>query len=177
MSLLIVRNRCRSFRAPHLGMDGRPDLCAATDNSRRCRRPSPPESIEDTGDPEEIPEDVAFYRRRTEAMLRRYLRISLEVGKVPICLPREFLRARNVSRRGSSFEDGVIFVHDIERCIRRLDGLSVDLLTRIALQEYTHKETSDMLGMQPGKLGRSYDEALDALSAMFLSRGLMRRDA
>lgn len=51
---------------------------------------------------------VAFYRKYTEAMLRRYVRMSMEAGKVPSLLGREMFRAKVTSYRVESFEDVVI---------------------------------------------------------------------
>src|SRR5579883_2855321 len=62
---------------------------------------------------------VAFYRKYTAAMLRRYLRIAMEVGKVPACMPKEMFRGKVTAYRMRNFEDGVIFVRDMETCLRR----------------------------------------------------------
>jgi DNA-directed RNA polymerase specialized sigma24 family protein len=123
---------------------------------------------------EEPPVEVAFYRRQTEGLLRRYLRISMEVGRTPACLPRETLRARRTSVKAASFEDRVIFVHDVERCIYQLDAWSVELLSRVALQEYSQSEASSLMGVPQRTLSRRYSEALDDLSVILLSRGLLR---
>ena len=57
------------------------------------------------------------YRGRTTALLRRYFRMSLDVGRLPSVLGREFFRARVTSYHVHSFEDVVILVHDVERCL------------------------------------------------------------
>ena len=59
--------------------------------------------------------EMWLYRERTVALLRRYLRISIEVGRLPSLLGRELFRSKVTSYRMTSFEDGVIFVHDVER--------------------------------------------------------------
>jgi hypothetical protein len=61
--------------------------------------------------------DLWLYRERTVALLKRYLRLSVEVGRLPSLLGREFFRARVTSYRMASFEDAVIFVHDVEHCL------------------------------------------------------------
>src|SRR5437764_12327410 len=58
--------------------------------------------------------DLWLYRERTVALLKRYLRISLEVGRLPSLLGRELFRSKVTSYRMSSFAAGVIFVHDVE---------------------------------------------------------------
>jgi hypothetical protein len=67
--------------------------------------------------------DLWLYRERTVALLRRYLRISIEVGRLPSLLGRELFRSKVTSYRMSSFEDGVIFVHDVEQAVDKLDLL------------------------------------------------------
>jgi hypothetical protein len=51
---------------------------------------------------------MAFYRKYTEAMLRRYMRMSMEAGKVPSLLGQEMFRGHVTSYRVESFEDVVI---------------------------------------------------------------------
>jgi DNA-directed RNA polymerase specialized sigma24 family protein len=99
--------------------------------------------------------------------------MSLDIGRVPSCLPREFARARRTSARGPSFEDRIIFVHDIERCMQLLDSLALQILTRVALQEYSRKEAAVIFGMTLTTLSRTYDDALDMLSTVLLGHGLM----
>ena len=60
--------------------------------------------------------DLSAYHDRTIALLRRYFRMSLEIGRMPSVLGREVFRARVTSYRVQTFEDAVIFVHDVERC-------------------------------------------------------------
>jgi hypothetical protein len=62
--------------------------------------------------------DIWLYRERTIALLRRYLRISIEVGRLPSLLGRELFRSKVTSYRMSSFEDGVIFVSRRRTCYR-----------------------------------------------------------
>jgi len=50
------------------------------------------------------------YRGRTVAMLRRYMRYSIETGRLPSLLGREFFRAKVTSYTVVTFEDRVIFV-------------------------------------------------------------------
>lgn len=56
---------------------------------------------------------VAFYRKYTEAMLRRYVRMSMEAGKVPSLLGKEMFRAKVTSYRVESFEDVVIVLREV----------------------------------------------------------------
>ena len=119
--------------------------------------------------------ELAFYRKYTEGMLRRYLRLSMEAGRVPSLLgQQEMFRGRVTSYRVRNFEDGVIFVLDVERCLRRLGETEQMLITRIALQEYTQGETATLLRMGLRTVVRRYGIAMDELTEMFLTHGLLK---
>jgi hypothetical protein len=117
--------------------------------------------------------ELAFYRKYTEAMLRRYLRLSMEAGRVPSLLGRSLFRGNVTSYRVRSFEDVVIFCYDVERCLAELDAGEKDLIKRIALQEYTQGEAASMLGMSVRTCIRRYGAALDHLTAVFLRLRLL----
>jgi hypothetical protein len=119
--------------------------------------------------------DLWLYRERTIGMLRRYLRISIEVGRLPSLLGREFFRTHVTSYRVSSFEDAVIFVHDVERSLEKLDAFERKLIGRIVLQEYTQEEAARLLQCGRRTVGRRFPEALDRLSETFLAGGLLTR--
>jgi len=117
-----------------------------------------------------------MYRVRTVALLRKYARLSVEVGRLPSLLGREFFRTHVTSYHMSTFEDLVIFVHDVERSLEKLDGFEQKLVARIALMEYTQEETARILGCARKTVVRRYPEALDRLSEIFLRGGLLNRD-
>lgn len=117
---------------------------------------------------------LAFYRKYTEALLRRYMKMAMEVGKVPSLLGREMFRGNVSNCRVTSFEDVVIFVHDMERCLDKLTPGQQHLLRRIALQEYTQGETSAMLGISLRTVVRRYSETLDVVTRMLLEKGLLQ---
>jgi|HubBroStandDraft_4_1064222.scaffolds.fasta_scaffold309157_1 hypothetical protein len=64
---------------------------------------------------------LAFYRKYTEGMLRRYMEMSMQSGRVPSLLGRELFRGKVTSCRVQGFDDVVIFVHDVGRCLEQLD--------------------------------------------------------
>jgi predicted DNA-binding protein (UPF0251 family) len=119
-----------------------------------------------------VPE-LAFYRKYTEALLRRYMRLSLEAGRAPSLLGREMFRGRVTHYRVQGFDDVVIFVHDVESCLKLLDAEQNHLIRRIALQEYTQTETAAMLRIPVRTLVRRYESALDRLTRLFLERRLL----
>jgi predicted DNA-binding protein (UPF0251 family) len=116
---------------------------------------------------------VAFYRKYTEGLLRRYVRLSMEAGRAPSLLGREMFRGNVTNYRVHGFDDVVIFVHDVERCVTSLDEDEQYLIRRIALQEYTQGETAEMLGMSLRTLHRRYGDALDRLTEIFLTKKLL----
>jgi hypothetical protein len=119
--------------------------------------------------------DLWLYRKRTIAVLRRYMRLSIEVGRLPSLLGREFFRTRVTSYRSSTFEDAVIFVHDVERSLDSLNEFDKKLIARIVLQEYSQEEAARVIGCARRHAVRCYPEALDRLSEIFLKRELLTR--
>ena len=116
---------------------------------------------------------LAFYRKYTEAMLRRYVRLSMEAGRAPSLLGREMFRGKVTNYRVHGFDDVVIFVHDVETCMTKLTEGQQYLIRRIALQEYTHVETAGMMGLCKKTVMRRYARALDELTEIFLERKLL----
>ncbi len=116
---------------------------------------------------------LAFYRRYTELMLRRYMQLSMRMGKVPSVLGSCMFRGRVSSRQMHSFEDTVAFVLDVERCMRTLDPEDRELIARIALQEYTQAEAARLTGQSLRTVVRKYGEAIDGLTRLFLEKDLL----
>src|ERR1700760_2884509 len=108
--------------------------------------------------------EIAFYRKYTEGLLRRYVRLSMESGRTPSLLGREMFRGRVTNYSVQGFDDVVIFVHDVETCVKLLDEEQQHLVRRIALQEFTLEETANLLDLPPLKALRRYWRALDVLT-------------
>jgi len=121
----------------------------------------------------QAPPEMAFYRKYTEAMLRRYMTMSTESGRVPSILGREMFRGRVTNCTMHGFDDVVIFVHDVGRCLKELTDGQQYLIRRIALQEYTQGEIAAMKGIPLRTVHRRYARALDTLTAIFLERRLL----
>jgi hypothetical protein len=117
---------------------------------------------------------LAFYRRHTEALLRRYLATSMEIGRVPSLLGNVVFRGRVSSYRVRSFEDRIIFVFDVEKCLKRLDRTSQEAVMHIALEDYTAQETATIMTQGLRSVERVYGEALDRLTRQFLENGLLQ---
>jgi hypothetical protein len=121
----------------------------------------------------EPPAFLAFYRKHTEKMLRRYLYASMQVGRAPSILSEPIGRGWVSSRPVRTFEDAVIFVLDVEMCLNRLSSLDRAMLSRVAIQEYTHAEAASLLGMSVRALSYKFPRALDRLTQQLLETGLL----
>ena len=119
--------------------------------------------------------DLWLYRDRTLGMLRRYLRVSIEVGRLPSLLGREFFRTRVTSYSVATFEDAVIFVHDVERVLNQLYDFDKSLIARILFQDYSYKETARLLKCGKRTVGRRFLDVIDRISELFLVSGLLDR--
>ena len=123
-----------------------PQLLASAENHIRKQLPKPePPGEVSTSSPAEAVVSYAFYRKHTENMLRRYLYASLQVGRTPNLLGESVGRGWASSRPVRTFEDALIFVLDVERCLDRLPLVDRQLISRIILQEYTQAETAALL--------------------------------
>jgi predicted DNA-binding protein (UPF0251 family) len=120
--------------------------------------------------------ELAFYRKYTEAMLRRYMRLSLSVGRMPALLGHDAFRGKMSTYRVTSFEDSVIFVYDVEKCLKKLDSFSQELIRRISLQEYTQGEAAGLLRVSLRTVVRRYGEAVDMLTQVFIDHRLLDID-
>ena len=116
-----------------------------------------------------------IYRGRTVAMLRRYLRYSMETGRLPSLLGREFFRSKVTSYTVVTFEDRVIFVHDMERCLEKLDEFSRQIIARHILQEHDRWATARLLNCNEKTIRRLTPIVLDVLSEILLDVGLLER--
>ena len=116
---------------------------------------------------------LGFYRKHTESMLRRYLYASMQVGRAPSILGEPIARGWASSRPVRTFEDAVIFVLDVEKCLDQLGSLDRQMLCRIVLQEYTQAEAATLLGMSVRTISYKFPQALDRLTEKLLETGLL----
>lgn len=143
--------------------------------SSREQKPAPPlgeKTAEKTPAAEPVV-SLAFYRKHTEGMLRRYLYASMQVGRAPSILGDPIGRGWVSSRRIRTFEDAVIFVLDVEKCLNQLGSLDRQMLSRIVLQEYTQAEAATLLGMSVRAISYKFPQAVDRLTEKLLEAGLL----
>jgi DNA-directed RNA polymerase specialized sigma24 family protein len=118
--------------------------------------------------------DLWPYRSRTTALLRRYARASVEVGRLPSLLGGESFRARVTSYSMKNFEDAMIFVADMERSLDLLDQFERRILAMSVLEGYRVPEVSRLLRYPQRTVERQLQTALDDLSRILLKRGLLK---
>ncbi len=116
----------------------------------------------------------AVYRNHTVVLLRKYFKMSLEVGRMPSLLGGELFRAKVSAYQVHTFEDSVIFVHDMEQCLSKLDALSQLLIARIFFEEFSHDEVAIEFRISRRQVIRRMFEALDRTSAILLEVGLLK---
>jgi hypothetical protein len=124
-------------------------------------------------DPLDRNPDLWMYRKRTVGLLRRYLRFSLETGRLPSFVGREFFRTKVTCYTTTTFEDRVIFVRDVEKSLERLEYWDQQLIGRIIFQEHSHEHAAHILHCSRSTVERRFPFVLDLLSEDFLRVGLL----
>ena len=122
----------------------------------------------------DIESGTAFYRKYTEQFLRRYMKTSMQIGRSPSVLGNLVFRGKASHTSIRNFEDAIIFVHDVESCLKRLDHADRNLIARIALEEYTQAEVALMLGASVRTIMRRYAETLDRMTEILLEVELLK---
>jgi predicted DNA-binding protein (UPF0251 family) len=117
--------------------------------------------------------DLWFYRKKTVALLHRYARSSVEVGRLPSLLGREFFRSRATSTTMRNFEDVVIFVADMELAIEKLTEIDKKLLAMNVLEEYSTAEIARVMNCSQRTVERLLQNALDELSRILIFCGML----
>lgn len=118
--------------------------------------------------------NLAFYRKHTETLLRRYLYASMLVGRAPAMLMEPLMRGFASYRPVETFEDSVIFVIDMESALARLSPLDRLLLTKVVLQEYSVAEAALLLNRAHRIVYRRLWDALDRLTRILLNNGTLQ---
>lgn len=124
-------------------------------------------------DPLDRNPDLWMYRKRTVGLLRRYMRFSLETGRLPSFIGREFFRAKVTCYTATTFEDRVIFVRDVEKSLERLEYWDQQLIARTILQEHEQEQAARILHCSRSTVQRRLPQVLDLLSEDFLRVGLL----
>lgn len=123
----------------------------------------------------ETEREAIVYRAHTILLLRRYFHTSIELGRLPSLVGREYFRSRCSVFHVHTFEDMVIFAHDVERCLATLDDFDQQLIARIILQDYTQDETAELMHCTRRWVVECLPRALDRLTTLLLERQLISR--
>jgi hypothetical protein len=97
----------------------------------------------------------------------------MELGQPQSALGKMVLRGRVSSYRLRTFEDGLVFVLDVEKCIKQLDRTSRRVVAFVAVEDYTMMEAVTLTGQSLRSIARIYGEAMDRLTDLFLRFGLL----
>ncbi|HEX3986319.1 MAG TPA: hypothetical protein VHX13_06880 [Acidobacteriaceae bacterium] len=100
-------------------------------------------------------------------VLHRYLQTSMLVGRSPCLLGNYVFRGRVSSHRIPSFEDAIIFLFDVEKCLKQLDAFSRVVIAHIALEDYSPVEAALLTGESKRTIHRVYGAALERLAELF----------
>ena len=123
--------------------------------------------------PTPIP-NLAFYRKFTEALLARYMSMSIDMGRVPSLMGRELFPGHVSHSRVTGFDDVVHFVHDVAACLKLLSPGQQYLVRRIAMHGYSQPDVAAMLGISLSTVIRRYNLALDRLTSLLIERSLLQ---
>jgi len=122
---------------------------------------------------DELEVSYAFYRKYTENLLRRYLYASTQVGRSPSLLGQSVGRGWVSSRKIRTFEDALIFVLDVECCLKRLSSVDRQLISRVIIQEYTQSETAAIMGISVRTVCTKLPQAIDRLTEDLVQADLL----
>jgi hypothetical protein len=75
----------------------------------------------------------------------------------------------------SSFENAVIFVHDVERALSELDGFAKQVIATVIFQDYDQDEAAEVLRCARRTICRVFPLAVDQMTETFLEGGLLNR--
>jgi hypothetical protein len=120
------------------------------------------------------PPTLAFYRKHTESLLRRYLYASILVARTPSVFTEPIVRGFVSSRPVHTFEDCVIFVLDMEKALAQISALDRLLINRLVLQEYSLGETALLLNKSQRLVSLRLSDALDRLTRILLDNGTLK---
>ena len=84
-------------------------------------------------------------------------------------------RARISSYPLHTFEDAVIFVFDVERCLGELDKYEYEVLARVILRGEHSEQAAREIHCTSRSVYRTLPETLDKLTKKFLRREILSR--
>ena len=93
----------------------------------------------------------------------------------PFAIPAGSILGRGwvSSRKIRTFEDALIFVLDVERCLKRLSSVDRQLISRVIIQEYTQSETAAIMGISVRTVCTKLPQAIDRLTEDLVQADLL----
>jgi len=116
---------------------------------------------------------ASFERTRTMALLYRFLRTALSLGRMPSLVGREIFRTKVRAHPAGAFENAVVFVCDVEKCLAQLEPLEQRLIAYCVLENRSEWEASRQFQASQGFISRHLGHALDVLHVTFCQRGIL----
>lgn len=115
----------------------------------------------------------SYERLRVILLLRRFFRTSLLLGRMPSVIGGDRFRSQFRSRPSRAFEDAVLFVCDVERCLRSLEPFDQRILALCIFEDRSEWETARLFGHPQAHISRRLGEVLDLLHETFCRLGLL----
>jgi DNA-directed RNA polymerase specialized sigma24 family protein len=94
---------------------------------------------------------------------------------MPSLLGREIFRSRATALPARAFEDAVVFVCDVERCLRDLEPLEQRLIAFCVLEDHSEWEAARQFQRSQSDVSRRLGHTLDLLHETFCRVGLLKR--
>lgn len=116
---------------------------------------------------------ATFERTRTMALLYRFLRTALSLGRMPSLVGREIFRTQVRAHPPAAFENAVLFVCDVEKCLSELEPFEQRLIAYCVLENRSEWEASRQFRASQGFISRRLSHALDFLYVTFCRRGIL----
>lgn len=121
--------------------------------------------------------EYSMFRAHSLKLLRHYLRLSLDYGRIPSVLGGESMRARVSHTRMHTIEDETIFIHDMNRCLEKvLDLEELRLVALIVFMDYTFEEAAAMRQYSIRQTYRMFYDLMDRLTKAFFDREFLNRE-
>ncbi len=118
---------------------------------------------------------ATYERRMTVGLLHRFFRMSLRIGRMPSLLGREIFRSREAGRAPMAFEDSVLFVCDVEKCLRSLEPVEQRLIAFCILEDRSEWEAARVFHRTQTEISRRLGRTLDLLFETFCRVGMLER--
>ncbi len=116
----------------------------------------------------------SYKHMRTMALLHQYFRKSLLIGRMPSLLGREVFPARMQGRSARAFEDTVLFVCDVDRCLTGLEPIDQRLVAFCILEDHTEWDAARQFHRTQSDISRRLHHTLDLLHDTFCRLGLLK---